>query len=1493
MSRRRNFSLPNTYPEDRIEHEDEEEKQPEEEYEVEAILEAKRFNGVGMYRIKWLGYGHEHNSWEPAENLTNCQKKLDKFREEKRKKKLQRDASTPASTFTTSEPISFTSSAPRPSTTYLRLEKDFSASSPSASTSTSRPTPTKTLSIPLSRRLGPSNMVISPIMGSKRYIWPPNEVQSDIPSKRARIEHDVERNDRKLDDVRGKESKSNVSSPRLSAVSTARAFRFEGERNSSTSVRRENVGDPTVQPPTFMDVFSNVRDLRENVADATPNTFFKEVASNTRDRRDGVADSFLPISSNEVVNKARDRRENVGDPIAQTPTFLEVFSKTRDVRDNIADTIIQTSSEGVINHTRDRRENIADPTLQPPTFLDVFSKTEPTPQTTFRNVANKARERRESDTDGIMQTPTFLDVFSKPRDRRENVTDPITRIPSKEVVPQARDRRENVADPKLQPPSRDLNKTRERRGNVADLKTPSRDVNKNSRDRRENGVDPIVQTRSKDVVDHTRDRRENGAGSNQQIPAYREVQKARDPRENVADTIVRGSSNDQINKPRDRQENIAVPIAQTSFKDVVNRANNRRDKVADPVEPIPSGKDVDNKTRDRRENVADVQTRSKDYRTRDPDPGKNVTESVVQAPSREVRDTTRDRRENGADPVVQAPSNDVAIRTRGRPENVADPILNMPTKDVINTTTDRRENIAGPIVQTSSQNPNATADRQEILANPIVQAPSNNAITPARNQRANVADPNMHTPARDVVGEKPFKGGNSEKDGKSFLDTQEKIDESFDKIMEQIGPQNKGSPERTMGNAEHMDIPLDLSTPPTGVDVTDSPILPPLPIETPSIVANVQVTESVSTLPVLQTPISVTSRPISVFHSRTRTSLSTLDCPSPNFPNIASILNTVQRAASNTVPLALIASEKDDHASASNGSGLIPKNQITATLSSLAANSLSAASISKIRQHWSKLYEFLSPGLGLDAMLCHGKGELRMYEDAKKSKSGAYRLDPYGDIKSDGLSAFVKRCSSTNPERPICTIDGNTVCWLGQLCKHGGNCRHFAHVGLVPMNKLGDGRLQRHLQTAKALCVRYVISADRAFSYVKMSGDAEEMLPLAVYATIPGTTGVVEINPELDKWAKWLESKNFAGIVPLVSGTLFIFSSNYPGLRSSIDRDSPLPRNPTLLIALCKDGKVPVEPTYAASDSFLETKYIPSTDISDVDSLRLEFLASYFQMPESFASAVCDKNVAIYSLDPEHNQEVKDMINLVKGFKGIPLLCTCTNGIWNEAFNRGEISHVLAHRNTRKVINDLPGISRIREQKNPDLPGGQVLFAYFGSDVAAGEFGYIEFYRGGGYVIPTARFLVENPGFITSFIRFAEMKDLQNQAPWHLSIHPDVVSTLKTSATVTSSDTIISPDELLLALVSFAQRKPTIAKNLDRTRHELVSTSESGQELLPNLLLNAARLHMLYHKCIRHFVVLVSTDERAQYYGNDYKGASIMTERTFQTVFGMTSVCAE
>jgi len=52
----------------------------EEEFEVDRILDhgdrPLRKGHQRQYLVKWLGYGPEHNTWEPEQNLQNCKQSL-------------------------------------------------------------------------------------------------------------------------------------------------------------------------------------------------------------------------------------------------------------------------------------------------------------------------------------------------------------------------------------------------------------------------------------------------------------------------------------------------------------------------------------------------------------------------------------------------------------------------------------------------------------------------------------------------------------------------------------------------------------------------------------------------------------------------------------------------------------------------------------------------------------------------------------------------------------------------------------------------------------------------------------------------------------------------------------------------------------------------------------------------------------------------------------------------------------------------------------------------------------------------------------------------------------------------------------------------------------------------------------------------------------------------------------------------------------------------
>jgi hypothetical protein len=51
----------------------------ENEYEVDQILDSRRFNRSVNYLVSWKGYGPEENTWEPHKHLKNCSDKLVDF----------------------------------------------------------------------------------------------------------------------------------------------------------------------------------------------------------------------------------------------------------------------------------------------------------------------------------------------------------------------------------------------------------------------------------------------------------------------------------------------------------------------------------------------------------------------------------------------------------------------------------------------------------------------------------------------------------------------------------------------------------------------------------------------------------------------------------------------------------------------------------------------------------------------------------------------------------------------------------------------------------------------------------------------------------------------------------------------------------------------------------------------------------------------------------------------------------------------------------------------------------------------------------------------------------------------------------------------------------------------------------------------------------------------------------------------------------------------
>jgi hypothetical protein len=51
----------------------------ESEWEVEEVLDCRRWGKKMEYLISWKGYGAGDNSWEPEANLDNCKQTVEEF----------------------------------------------------------------------------------------------------------------------------------------------------------------------------------------------------------------------------------------------------------------------------------------------------------------------------------------------------------------------------------------------------------------------------------------------------------------------------------------------------------------------------------------------------------------------------------------------------------------------------------------------------------------------------------------------------------------------------------------------------------------------------------------------------------------------------------------------------------------------------------------------------------------------------------------------------------------------------------------------------------------------------------------------------------------------------------------------------------------------------------------------------------------------------------------------------------------------------------------------------------------------------------------------------------------------------------------------------------------------------------------------------------------------------------------------------------------------
>jgi hypothetical protein len=54
------------------------------EFEVEKILEKKNIQNKTYYFVKWKGYDYSQSTWEPIDNLLNCDEKISEYEKSKK-----------------------------------------------------------------------------------------------------------------------------------------------------------------------------------------------------------------------------------------------------------------------------------------------------------------------------------------------------------------------------------------------------------------------------------------------------------------------------------------------------------------------------------------------------------------------------------------------------------------------------------------------------------------------------------------------------------------------------------------------------------------------------------------------------------------------------------------------------------------------------------------------------------------------------------------------------------------------------------------------------------------------------------------------------------------------------------------------------------------------------------------------------------------------------------------------------------------------------------------------------------------------------------------------------------------------------------------------------------------------------------------------------------------------------------------------------------------
>ena len=65
---------------------------PQDEWEVEEVLDQRKIKNTAHYLVKWVGWPSEYNSYEPASHLVNASRAVAAF-EQKLKRKRKKKSS--------------------------------------------------------------------------------------------------------------------------------------------------------------------------------------------------------------------------------------------------------------------------------------------------------------------------------------------------------------------------------------------------------------------------------------------------------------------------------------------------------------------------------------------------------------------------------------------------------------------------------------------------------------------------------------------------------------------------------------------------------------------------------------------------------------------------------------------------------------------------------------------------------------------------------------------------------------------------------------------------------------------------------------------------------------------------------------------------------------------------------------------------------------------------------------------------------------------------------------------------------------------------------------------------------------------------------------------------------------------------------------------------------------------------------------------------------